>query len=80
MGDEKMTPRERRLKLAETFTRKVEKKEARRIKGRTQKDNGLWFGLGVAGVVGWSVAMRGGLGCLNAWDRVKKARENIIKE
>jgi ATP synthase protein I len=57
MGDEKLTPRERRLKLAEVFTKKIGTKEARKIKGKTQKDNGIWFGLGVAGVVGWSVVI-----------------------
>ncbi|MCX7636184.1 MAG: hypothetical protein N2Z74_10630, partial [Syntrophales bacterium] len=57
MKDEKLTPRERRLKQAEEFTRKVAIKERRRIKGKTQTDNGLWFGLGVFGIVGWSVAI-----------------------
>jgi ATP synthase protein I len=109
MGDEKLTPRERRLKLAEIFTQKVGAKEARRIKGKAQKDDGLWFGLGVFGVVGWSVVIPTligtaiglwidrtwpsrfswalmllvlgvGLGCLNAWYWVKKARENIIED
>ena len=57
MDDEKSTPRERRLKLAGLFTRQVGKKEARKIKGRSQKDEGLWFGLGVFGIVGWSVVI-----------------------
>jgi ATP synthase protein I len=57
MDDKKLTPRERRLKLAEIFTQKIGTKEARRIKGRTQKDDGLWFGLGVFGIVGWSVVI-----------------------
>jgi ATP synthase protein I len=107
MDDEKTTPRERRRKLAEAFTKKVATKGARRIKGRGQKDDGLWFGLGVFGVVGWSVAIPTlvgtaiglwidrtwpsrfswalmllilgvGLGCLNAWYWMKKARDNII--
>jgi len=57
MGDEKLTSRERRRRLAEAFTRKIGTKEARRIKGRTRKDNGLWFGLGVFGIIGWSVVI-----------------------
>jgi ATP synthase protein I len=57
MGDEKLTPKERRIKTAEAFTRKIGTKEARRIKGKTQKDDGLWFGLGVFGIIGWSVVI-----------------------
>ena len=57
MDDEKLTPRERRLKRADIFTRKVGTKEARRIKGKRQTDDGIWFGLGVAGIVGWSVVI-----------------------
>ena len=57
MAREKPTPRERRLKLAEVFTRKVGIKEARRIRGRKQKEEGLWFGLSVFGIVGWSVVI-----------------------
>jgi ATP synthase protein I len=57
MDDEKPTPRERRRKLAAVFARKVGIKEARRIKGKRQKDEGLWFGLSVFGVVGWSVVI-----------------------
>ncbi len=57
MRDERPTPRERRLKLAEAFTRMVGIKGARRIKGKTRKDDAIWFGLGVFGIVGWSVAI-----------------------
>ena len=57
MAREKPTPRERRLKLAEVFTRKVRIKEARRMRGRKQKEEGLWFGLSVFGIVGWSVVI-----------------------
>jgi ATP synthase protein I len=57
MSDEQLTPRERRLKIAEAFTKKVGSKEARRVKGKTQKDETIWFGLGMFGVVGWSVAI-----------------------
>lgn len=57
MSEEKLTPRERRQKQAEDFTRKVGTKELRRIKGKTHKDETVWFGLGMIGVVGWSVAI-----------------------
>ena len=36
---------------------KVRAKEARKIKARRQKDRGVWFGLGMFGLVGWSVAI-----------------------
>jgi ATP synthase protein I len=57
MNDEQMTPKERRLKQAEDFTRKVGEKEWRRIKGKAHKGDTVWFGLGMIGVVGWSVAI-----------------------
>lgn len=57
MAAEKPTSRERRLKLAAVFTGKVGTKEARRLKGRRQKEEGLWFGLSVFGIVGWSVVV-----------------------
>ncbi len=57
MSDEKPKSRERRLKFVSAYINKVGTKEARRIKGRTQKDDGVWFGLGVFGIVGWSVAI-----------------------
>jgi ATP synthase protein I len=107
MGDKKATPSERRLKLADAFVNNVAQKVARRLKSRGQKDDGLWFGLGVFGVVGWSVSiptligtaiglwidriwpsryswalmlliLGAGLGCVNAWYWMKKARDNII--
>jgi len=32
-------------------------KEARKVKARSEKDRGVWFGLGMFGLVGWSVAI-----------------------
>jgi ATP synthase protein I len=57
MTEEQMTPKERRLKQAEKFTQKVGEKESRRIKGKAHKNETVWFGLGMIGVVGWSVAI-----------------------
>jgi ATP synthase protein I len=57
MSKENLTPRERLRKQAEDFTKKVGVKEARKIKGKSQKDEGIWFGLGVFGIVGWSVVI-----------------------
>jgi len=37
--------------------RKVRLKEARKLEARGDRDRGIWFGLGMFGVVGWSVAV-----------------------
>jgi ATP synthase protein I len=57
MSDEQLTPRERRKKRADAFTKDICTKEARRLKGKTAKDHTIWFGLGMFGVVGWSIAI-----------------------
>ncbi len=57
MDDERPTPSERRRRLADLFARRVGIKETRKLKGKRQKDEGLWFGLSVFGIVGWSVAI-----------------------
>lgn len=57
MSEEHLTPRERLRRQAEDFMKKVGVKEARKIKGKSQKDEGIWFGLGVVGIVGWSVVI-----------------------
>ena len=49
--------KERTRKIAEDFGRGVERKEDRKIKTRREKDRGVWFGLGMFGLVGWSVAI-----------------------
>jgi ATP synthase protein I len=36
---------------------RVRKKEARKLRARRRKDRRIWFGLGMFGVVGWSVAL-----------------------
>lgn len=39
------------------FSRQVSLKEARKLKARRRKKGGVWFGLGMFGLVGWSVAL-----------------------
>lgn len=39
------------------LSEKVGSKEARKIKARRERDRGVWFGLGMFGLVGWSVAI-----------------------
>ena len=44
-------------KRAEKVSKTVGAKEARKIKARREKNRGVWFGLGMFGLVGWSVAV-----------------------
>lgn len=37
--------------------RSVARKEARKLRARRERGRGIWFGLGMMGVVGWSVAL-----------------------
>ena len=39
------------------FEDEIAVKEARKIRGRRGKARGIWFGLGMMGVIGWSVAV-----------------------
>jgi len=42
---------------AERLIEKVGQKAARKIRARQGKDRSVWFGLGMFGLVGWSVAI-----------------------
>jgi ATP synthase protein I len=46
-----------REKTSQTLSDKVAVKEARKIKGRLERDRDVLFGLGMFGLVGWSVAI-----------------------
>jgi len=39
------------------FTEEITAKEKRKIEARRETDRGTWFGLGMFGLVGWSVAI-----------------------
>jgi ATP synthase protein I len=41
----------------EAFPETILKKQERRLKARSDWDRGLWFGLGMFGLVGWSIAI-----------------------
>ena len=41
----------------EEFEREVEAREARKLKARREQKRPVWFGLGMFGLVGWSVAI-----------------------
>jgi ATP synthase protein I len=57
MVEIRRTPSNRRRKIADHFTEQVAKKEALRRRGLRHKDETVWFGLGMMGVVGWAVAI-----------------------
>lgn len=39
------------------FASQVELKAARKIKARNYKGSGVWFGIGMMGLIGWSIAI-----------------------
>ena len=57
MDKESRTPKDRRRAAVEEFGRQIGREERRKLRGKREGDNSLWFGLGVVGVVGWSVAI-----------------------
>ena len=54
MGDE---PSERAPKEEAAFVREVGARAARKLKARRNSTPGVWFGLGMMGLIGWSVAV-----------------------
>lgn len=53
MADSAEPPRRREEDVGGEIGRKAERK----LKARGEKDRGVWFGLGMFGLVGWSVAV-----------------------
>ncbi len=43
--------------LSKRMAREIAAKEERKLKARAEKNRGVWFGLGMFGLVGWSVAI-----------------------
>lgn len=53
---------------AATFAEQVGAKAARKLRQRRNPDDGVWFGLGMMGLIGWSVAVPTLLGAaLGIW-------------
>ena len=50
-------PQFEKRKKREEFTKQISRKKERKIKARKTRKQGLWFGLGMFGMVGWSVAI-----------------------
>ncbi len=44
-------------KLHSELERRIGAKEARKLKARDEKNRSIWFGLGMFGVIGWSIAV-----------------------
>lgn len=60
----------------EEFSRQASRKEARKLKAKGRQGQGVWFGLGMFGLIGWSVALPALAGVLlGAWiDRTWPSR------
>jgi ATP synthase protein I len=52
-----MSRNDDRRERADRFGDIIQKKAERRLKARREKDRSLWFGLGMFGVIGWSIAI-----------------------
>lgn len=57
MNDCRLPPRNHRREALKRFSRETRKKESLKIRGQKDKEDTVWFGLGMFGVVGWSVAI-----------------------
>ena len=80
MVEIKHTSSRRRKDIAVRFADKVAKKESLRIKGLRHKDETVWFGLGMFGIVGWAVAIPTLIGiALGLWiDRTWPSRYSWV--
>jgi len=57
MNECKLPPKKHRHEALKRFGKEAQKKESLKIRGRQEKNETVWFGLGMFGVVGWSVAI-----------------------
>jgi ATP synthase protein I len=48
---------EKNKKNPEQFSQDIGKKAERKIKAKNQQSKGIWYGLGMSGLVGWSVTV-----------------------
>jgi ATP synthase protein I len=54
--------------LGETFRREVGAKATRKLKAQRNAHHGVWYGLGMSGLIGWSVVVPTLVGtALGAW-------------
>ena len=50
-----MNNKENPKDIKRSFIRKIEKKEKRKLRARGKKNQAIWLGMGLFGVIGWSV-------------------------
>ena len=50
------TPKDKLVKLKPSLSEEVGAKAERRLRARRHAAHGVWFGLGMMGLIGWSVA------------------------
>jgi len=50
-----MNNKENPKDIKQSFIEKVKRKEKRKLRAKKKKDQAIWFGLGLFGVIGWSV-------------------------
>ena len=50
-----MNNKENPKDIKQGFIEKIKRKEKRKLRARGKKDQAIWFGLGLFGVIGWSV-------------------------
>jgi len=61
-------PKNRQRKRRADFTQQVAAKEARKLRARQEHSQSLWFGLGLLGLIGWSIVVPTLLGlALGMW-------------
>lgn len=57
MSEDKDRPPRPEQRSRDTLRRQLAAKQARKLRARGQRDRNAWFGLGMFGLVGWSVAI-----------------------
>jgi len=57
MVEIRRTSSKRSRQIADRFAEQVARKEALRLRGLRHKDETVWFGLGMFGIIGWAVAI-----------------------
>ena len=50
-----MNNKENPKDIKSSFIEKIRRKEKRKLRAQSKKDQAIWFGLGLFGVIGWSV-------------------------
>jgi ATP synthase protein I len=55
--DNNKLPQKEDIDVHQKFRQQVELKEIRKLRSRRRKNRAIWFGLGMFGIIGWSVAI-----------------------